>query len=94
VHRIRVWDEYARGLSARNDVGATMVETRIEEPTELGACSVVAAAGRGLQRRVSRRYKYAFRAHHLVSVGCLHAVFHCYRSHIAMQCNGGWDGKL
>jgi hypothetical protein len=57
------------------------------------AGSFVAAACRGLRRRVGRGYGY-YLSYYFLSIDCVRAFFHRYGSHVAMQCDGGWDGKL
>ncbi|HTU50324.1 MAG TPA: hypothetical protein VMF56_07000 [Acidobacteriaceae bacterium] len=61
----------------------------------MDACGIVVAAGdRGLQWWVGGEYDHAFCAHDLFGVGGVHAFFHCYGRHIAMQCDRRWDGQL
>jgi hypothetical protein len=66
----------------------------IEEAAGMGAGSVVAAGDCGVRRRIDGEYRYDHVADDFLCVGGVHAFFHYYGSHFAMQCYGGWDRKL
>ena len=60
----------------------------------MGAGSVVAAVGRGMRGRLGGEYRHDQLSHYFLCVGGVHAFFHHYGSHFAVQCNRGWDRKL
>jgi hypothetical protein len=66
----------------------------MEEAAGSDSGAVVAAVGRGLRRRLGRKYRYDDCSHYLLSIGGVRAFFYQYGSHFSVQCGGAGDGKL